>query len=455
MRVGELERETGLTRDVIHHYVRLGLLPPPEKATATSAWYDERHLDAMKRVRALRARGLSLPEIGALLAGPGAPVGARDLDAVAALLAAPERPSVLRDSLSAEARALADAMRLDGDALTPALAAALAAATADPATARITRDALARCADAVARLTDATLAAQVEALAAGVDPVASARTLAAALDAWRAQREHAAREAMLASALEAARTARRGAWLATSAAAVEGATLRLVVIERALAVDAHNAALHGERVRLLLGASSSRRAGEAAREALAQGLDDPWVELALGVAALDGDAPDTAVERFERARALRGAWGLAEAFLGAATLYGAARAGDGLVDAARAVALVDGARPRGDDPLPARLRTHLVAAQTLLALPTFFGRAGAAVERLRGLLDTAREVGPDDLARGTGELARIEGNAWLTLGDALARAGDVTGARDAWARCAPAAGCVAYAARARLRVSTR
>ncbi len=231
----------------------------------------------------------------------------------------------------------------------------------------------------------------------------------------------------------------------------EGASLRLIVLDRAIEATPEDSSLHVERVRLLLGASSSRRAGEAARTSQSLGIRDPWITLALGVAALDRDACDEATRHFEASLTARPKWGLAEVFLGAARLYGAARAGDGLLAAMPAIGLVDRAIPHGDDRLAERLRTRLVAAQTLLSLPAVFARSDAAIEMLRALLDEARGVSLDDLTRGTGELARIEGNAWLTLGDAHAAGGRASEAADAWQRALNAGGRIAYACRARLR----
>ncbi len=117
----------------------------------------------------------------------------------------------------------------------------------------------------------------------------------------------------------------------------------------------------------------------------------------------------------------------------------------------RAVGLIERATPHADDPLAARLRTGLVAAQTLLSLPPVFDRRDAAIARLRAVVDEARAVADDDLTRGTGELARIEGNAWLSLGEAHAAGGSASEAADAWQRALGFGGRIAYAGRVRLR----
>lgn len=455
MRVGALEREAGLTRDVIHHYVKLGLIPAPEKSNATVSWYDERHLAALKRVRAMKARGLSLAEIKRFLDVPSDAMGLADLDAAATLLAAPGRPTVARETLPAGCDALLDAIGLTATSHLSAPLADALSRLVRAAPAEVVCTSLAACADAIERATEAVHRASLAALTTADDPVTASReassAMGAALDAWRAQREHGRTDATLRELTEAARTARRSPWLSPAPAVTEGASLRLVVLDRAIEATPGDASLHVERVRLLLGASSSRRAGEAARTSQSLGIHDPWMTLALGVAALDRDACDEATRHFEASLTARPKWGLAEVFLGAAKLYGAARAGDGLIAVMPAIGLVDRAAPHGDDRLAERLRTRLVAAQTRLALPPVFDRRGAVIATLREVLDEARGVPLDDLTRGTGELARIEGNAWLTLGDARALEGDRQEAADAWQRALNAGGRIAYAARARLR----
>ncbi len=315
--MGALEREAGLTRDVIHHYVKLGLIPAPEKSNATVSWYDERHLAALKRVRAMKARGLSLGEIKRFLDGPSDAMGLADLDAAASLLASTERPTVARAALSAECVALVDAMGFtEAPRVTAALAEALSR-LARCAPAEAVRASLAACSDAVERTAEAVHRARVAALTSGDDPVTSAleasAAMGAALDAWRAQREHTRTEATLRDLSDAARNARRSQWLSPSPAATEGASLRVVVLDRAIEAAPHDPAPHAERARLLLGASSSRRAGDAARASRSLGVEGPWITLALGVAALDRDACDEAARRFEEALAARPSWGLAEA----------------------------------------------------------------------------------------------------------------------------------------------
>lgn len=61
MRIGELEKLSGVPRTTIHYYTREGILPPPLKTGRTMAYYDQRHLERLKEVeRVKRETGLPL-----------------------------------------------------------------------------------------------------------------------------------------------------------------------------------------------------------------------------------------------------------------------------------------------------------------------------------------------------------------------------------------------------------
>src|SRR5215218_9536808 len=53
MRISELSRESGVPVATIKYYLREGLLPAGTPTSATSAWYDERHVDRLNLIRAL------------------------------------------------------------------------------------------------------------------------------------------------------------------------------------------------------------------------------------------------------------------------------------------------------------------------------------------------------------------------------------------------------------------
>ncbi|MBO0729498.1 MAG: TetR family transcriptional regulator [Acidimicrobiaceae bacterium] len=66
--LSELVERTGVPASTIHHYRRLSLIPPPDRAAANRFVYDERHVEALRLIRTLRERrGLSLDEIAQLL----------------------------------------------------------------------------------------------------------------------------------------------------------------------------------------------------------------------------------------------------------------------------------------------------------------------------------------------------------------------------------------------------
>lgn len=70
-RVGELAERTGLTVRALHHYDEIGLLVPSGRTAAGHRLYTADDVRRLHRIRALRGFGLSLAEIGELLAGNG------------------------------------------------------------------------------------------------------------------------------------------------------------------------------------------------------------------------------------------------------------------------------------------------------------------------------------------------------------------------------------------------
>jgi AcrR family transcriptional regulator len=66
--IGEVVTRTGVPAATVHHYLRLGLLPPARRAAANRFLYDERHVQALKLIRVLRERrGLPLKVIRRIL----------------------------------------------------------------------------------------------------------------------------------------------------------------------------------------------------------------------------------------------------------------------------------------------------------------------------------------------------------------------------------------------------
>ncbi len=68
MTISQLERESGVSRSTVYYYIAEGLLPPAQKASATRAIYDRRHLDLLVEITGLKSQGLGLREIHGRLA---------------------------------------------------------------------------------------------------------------------------------------------------------------------------------------------------------------------------------------------------------------------------------------------------------------------------------------------------------------------------------------------------
>ncbi|MBO0785653.1 MAG: MerR family transcriptional regulator [Actinobacteria bacterium] len=69
MRIGELAGLAGISTRAIRHYHRVGLLPEPERRANGYREYSLRDAVALARVRRLTELGLSLDEVGEVLAG--------------------------------------------------------------------------------------------------------------------------------------------------------------------------------------------------------------------------------------------------------------------------------------------------------------------------------------------------------------------------------------------------
>jgi DNA-binding transcriptional MerR regulator len=72
MKMQELERRTGVNREVIRILLRKGLIPEPRRPARNAADYDEAHVRAIATVRDLQRNGrLTLDQIGDLVEGRG------------------------------------------------------------------------------------------------------------------------------------------------------------------------------------------------------------------------------------------------------------------------------------------------------------------------------------------------------------------------------------------------
>jgi DNA-binding transcriptional MerR regulator len=61
--IRDLERIAGVTRTTVHFYLRLGLLPRPQKTAASRSLYTAKHIEILKRIAELKEQGRSLTEI--------------------------------------------------------------------------------------------------------------------------------------------------------------------------------------------------------------------------------------------------------------------------------------------------------------------------------------------------------------------------------------------------------
>ena len=88
MRIAELSRESGVSRETIHYYLREGLLPKPAKTGKTAAYYDESHLERLRLIRVLRDdKYLPVAVIREIVQSAGARADDRDLATLADVLA--------------------------------------------------------------------------------------------------------------------------------------------------------------------------------------------------------------------------------------------------------------------------------------------------------------------------------------------------------------------------------
>jgi DNA-binding transcriptional MerR regulator len=63
LRIGELAREAGVTRETIHFYLREGLLPPAQKVNARVSYFDEGHLSRLRLIKAFQQAHIPLARI--------------------------------------------------------------------------------------------------------------------------------------------------------------------------------------------------------------------------------------------------------------------------------------------------------------------------------------------------------------------------------------------------------
>lgn len=75
LKVGELAKRTGLTVRTLHHYDAIGLLKPSARSEADYRLYNQADVGRLHAIQALRHLGLSLADIGDMLARGGEGLG--------------------------------------------------------------------------------------------------------------------------------------------------------------------------------------------------------------------------------------------------------------------------------------------------------------------------------------------------------------------------------------------
>lgn len=68
MKIAELSRVSGTHRSTIHHYLALGLLPPPETLGPKLHHFGPQHVERLREIKALRSQGHGLAEIRSRMA---------------------------------------------------------------------------------------------------------------------------------------------------------------------------------------------------------------------------------------------------------------------------------------------------------------------------------------------------------------------------------------------------
>jgi AcrR family transcriptional regulator len=83
MTISQLEKATGVGRATVYYYIGEELLPPGQKARATRAIYEQRHVELLGEITRLKDEGLSLREIRDQLRGRIEAAAGEGLDLVA------------------------------------------------------------------------------------------------------------------------------------------------------------------------------------------------------------------------------------------------------------------------------------------------------------------------------------------------------------------------------------
>ncbi|TRX03304.1 MerR family transcriptional regulator [Candidatus Methylobacter oryzae] len=100
LKVGELAKRCGLTVRTLHHYDAIGLLAPSARSDSGYRLYNRNDIARLHQIQALRRFGLSLADIGAVLANPGSHLASIVDSQIQMLDRQIEQTTTLRDRLS-------------------------------------------------------------------------------------------------------------------------------------------------------------------------------------------------------------------------------------------------------------------------------------------------------------------------------------------------------------------
>lgn len=100
LKVGELAKRCGLTVRTLHHYDAIGLLAPSARSDSGYRLYIRNDIARLHQIQALRRFGLSLADIGAVLANPGSHLSSIVDQQIQMLDRQIEQSTTLRDRLS-------------------------------------------------------------------------------------------------------------------------------------------------------------------------------------------------------------------------------------------------------------------------------------------------------------------------------------------------------------------
>lgn len=438
MKIAELARRAGVSRETIHFYVREGLLPRPVKAGQTVAFYSDLHLERLLLVRRLREeKFLPLSVIRRLLQEGRVRPGVQDIELLSEISQisptdeAEDRPvAAVAKTLGVPADALARAGELGlvdpagrlGPGDRRVLAAIAEAAALSPAARDAALAGMCACRDHVDRMVADEAGLFFDSLLAD-DPgqavaalVASRPAVAHYVAAYRARCLHGLVDRTLeevdAGVAAAARSATRP--LSTAARERGGYGQALLRLEaRAHAPGATPAAVF-ELLRLHFGVGDAV-ALDAELGRLPRALAaEPRALFYAGVARSDLRDLPSGLALLTRAVAAEPRWALARAMRAATLLRGlAARdgqppSGSVLVDGTRGIAELDEAAMLPSPPEDQRWVRYL-RARVALMLPTGFRRHDEGRGELERLSNEALPT--TDL-----EGVRLRANARLALG---------------------------------------